>query len=194
MRSAIALAAALTVVAACAGPQNGKAAASPNPDPFLHAPSVYRASAGLADANGKAVGTVHFAEERQMVRVDVRLVDLAPGDHGVHIHATGRCEAPAFTSAGAHFNPANKAHGKLSPNGPHAGDLGNVTVGSDRRGAGTFFTPHLSTNPAASNSVLLGGGLSVVVHAQADDDKTDPSGNSGDRVACGVVRALPLPL
>ncbi|HET8569071.1 MAG TPA: superoxide dismutase family protein [Candidatus Limnocylindria bacterium] len=189
----VALSAAALLAAACAtGPGNGRSAATPRTDAYLEAPSAVRANASIVDGAGKTVGLASFAEERQQVRIDVNVFGLKEGEHGIHIHATGKCEGPAFTSAGGHFNPAGKVHGLRSTNGPHAGDLGNLKVGSDGKATQTFFTPHLSLTPAASNSVLVGGGLSVVIHANADDDRTDPSGNSGDRVACGVIKATPL--
>ncbi len=177
--------------AACAtGPDNGKSSATANPDPFIAAPTNVHAQAAINDAKGVAVGLASFAEERTGVRVDVRVRGLAPGLHGIHVHAVGKCEAPAFTTAGGHFNPNGKQHGELNPAGPHAGDLGNIEVKADGAGTLVFVSPLLSLAPGASASVLSSGGLALVIHAQADDEKTDPSGNSGDRVACGVIKAL----
>lgn len=188
--------AALGVVCALAlactgGPESGKSQATPDPSSFLAAPSAPRATAGLLDRAGKTVGLIEFREDRVGVQIEMKVLGLPPGMHGVHIHAVGRCEAPAFTTAAGHFNPANKTHGFSSAGGPHAGDLGNIEVKPDGTGEATLRTPHLSLAPGASNSPLVGGGLSIVVHANADDDKTDPSGNSGDRIACGLVKATP---
>lgn len=181
----------LLVVAACSGgPESGKSSATPDPEPFLAAMTAERAQAGLTNAQAAAVGIATFQEDRLGVRVDLSVRGLPAGKHGVHVHAVGKCEPPAFTTAGGHFNPAGRVHGTLSTNGPHAGDLGNLEVKADGTGTATFFTPHLSTGPANPNSVLLGGGLSIVVHASADDDKTDPSGNSGDRIACGLIKKI----
>jgi Cu-Zn family superoxide dismutase len=191
MKTLAAMFALALVLAACAtGPDNGKASATANPDSFLAAPTSVRAQAAINDAKGAAIGLASFAEDRVGVRVDVRVRGLIPGLHGIHVHAVGKCEGPAFATAGAHFNPNQKQHGGLNPAGPHAGDLGNIEVKADGTGTLSFSTPLLSLAPGASQSVLSGGGLAVVIHAQPDDDKTDPSGNSGDRVACGVVKAL----
>ncbi len=191
MKTLAALFALALILAACAtGPENGKSSATANPDSFIAAPTNVRAQAPIADAKGAAVGLASFAEERVGVRVDVRVRGLAPGLHGIHVHAVGKCEPPAFTTAGGHFNPSQKQHGALNPSGLHAGDLGNIEVKSDGTGTLSFLTPLLSLAPGASQSVLSSGGLSVVIHAQPDDEKTDPSGNSGDRVACGVVKGL----
>lgn len=110
---------------------------------------------------------------------------LPPGDHGIHLHMTGSCE-PTFDAAGGHWNPTSKQHGSGNPNGPHLGDLQNITVGAD-----SSVSIHL-TSPGGTlkgeNMLLDPDGAAVVVHAAADDYKTDPSGNSGARVACGAVR------
>ena len=191
MKTLAAMSALALLIAACAtGPDNGKASATANPDSFLAAPTNVRAQAAINDARGAAIGLASFAEDRVGVRVDVRVRGLTPGLHGIHVHAVGKCDGPAFTTAGAHFNPNQKQHGGLNPAGPHAGDLGNIEVKADGTGALSFVTPLLSLAPGASQSVLSGGGLAVVIHAQPDDDKTDPSGNSGDRIACGVVKPL----
>ena len=142
---------------------------------------------------GKAVGSATLSEDRIGLRVELRVVGLPEGLHGVHVHTVGKCEGPEFTTAGAHFNPAGKVHGTLSTNGPHAGDLGNLEVKKDGTGLLSVTTPHLSLVPGASTNVAASGGLAIVVHAQADDEKTDPTGNSGARIACGVIKALPPP-
>ena len=188
--------AALTAVCALAiactgGPESGKSKATQDPSSFLAASTAPRATAGLLDAAGKTVGLIEFGEDRVGVHVEMKVLGLPPGKHGVHVHAIGRCEAPAFTTAGGHFNPANKRHGYLTADGPHAGDLGNLEVKANGTGELSFVTPHLSLARARSNSPLVGGGLAVVIHANADDDKTDPSGNSGDRIACGLVKGRP---
>ena len=193
MASRLSVVALASLLVACyAGPESGKSAATPDPEPFIAARTAYRAQAALVDKSGSPVGTAFFFEERQGVRVDLSVSGLTEGDHGVHVHAVGKCEGPAFTTAGGHVNPAGRKHGLLVAEGPHAGDLGNVAV--DERGVGraTFFSPHLSTGPGNPNSVLLGGGLAIVVHAGPDDGRTDPSGNSGDRVLCGVIKGMPV--
>lgn len=140
----------------------------------------------LRDAQGADVGRVILREQGDRVQVNVRVAGLAPGEHGVHLHAVGKCDGPGFESAGAHFNPANHRHGHLNPQGPHVGDLGNLLVSSDGRGEKTVEL----TGPEVRSGLpaLLGQtGLALVVHAGRDDETTDPSGNSGARVACAVV-------
>ncbi|MBI3522049.1 MAG: superoxide dismutase family protein [Chloroflexi bacterium] len=189
--SKLGICALVLLLAACTGgPESGKASATPNTDRFAAAPTNQRAQASLADGTGRSVGLVTFSEDRVGVRVDISVLGLPPGTHGWHVHAVGKCDGPAFTTAGAHYNPNNRTHGELSPTGPHAGDLGNFVVNSDGRGSGTFVTPLLSLAPGSPYSVSAAGGLAVVIHANADDERTDPSGNSGDRIACGVIKVI----
>ena len=140
----------------------------------------------LRDAQGADVGRVTLRERDQRLQVHVRVAGLTPGEHGLHLHAVGKCEPPGFQSAGAHLNPANLRHGHLNPQGPHLGDLGNLTVGADGRGEKTI---ELSGAEVRAGLVALLGtaGLAVVVHADRDDEMTDPTGNSGARIACAVV-------
>ncbi len=192
-RASTVLIAGLLVGACGGGPDSGKSAATQDPSSFLAAPSNQRAMAGLVDKDGKPVGSALLTEDRLGVRVEIRVVNLPEGEHGVHIHAFGRCEAPDFTSAGGHFNPLGKVHGKLSTTGPHAGDLGNIAVRKDGTGLLAFTTPHLSLAPGAPTNPAAAGGLSIVVHAGPDDEKSDPAGNSGARIACGLIKLLPPP-
>lgn len=149
------------------------------------APNERLGQATLRLASGLPGGTAQLLASGSQVNISIAVVGLAPGIHGVHLHMTGSCEAPDFTSAGAHLNPAGHQHGTSNPAGPHLGDLPNVTVGSD--GTGTVS----ATLPGTPNEVLAqlfdGDGTAVVVHANADDYRTDPSGNSGGRIACGVL-------
>jgi Cu-Zn family superoxide dismutase len=193
LRTAALLLLAGAAAAACGSPASGKSSATQDPSSFLAAPSNQRAMAGLLDKDGKAVGSATIAEDRVGVRIDLRVVSLPPGKHGVHVHAVGKCEGPAFETAGGHFNPAGKVHGTLSTNGPHAGDLGNIEVKQDGTGLLSVVNPHLSLSPGASSNIAASGGLAIVVHADPDDEKTDPSGNSGARIACGLIKALPPP-
>ena len=144
------------------------------------------ASAELKNADGKPAGTAQFQETKDGVLVTLRVRNLPPGLHAVHIHAVGKCEAPQFTTAGGHFNPTQKTHGVLSPGGPHGGDLPNLVVPASGKLDFETFAPGLSltTGPGA---VLDADGTAIVVHAKADDHQSQPSGDSGDRIACGVL-------
>jgi len=144
------------------------------------------AEAALKDKDGKDVGRATIIETGEGVRIAVTGYRLPPGAHGLHIHAAGRCEPPQFASAGGHFNPAGKQHGTQNPAGPHAGDLPNLEVAASGEG-GIDATTRLVTLGPGPTSLLGPTGASLVVHAAADDYKTDPSGNSGDRIACGVI-------
>ena len=176
------------VATACGGAQAGRSSATANPYPYDESPTSVIAQAALQDGAGKIVGLVSFSENRLGVKVDVKINGLPAGTHGIHIHAAGKCDPPEFTTAGGHFNPASTKHGLSVPDGPHAGDLPNLEVAADGKGSLLHYGPHLSLNPAASNGVLFGAGTAVVVHAKADDGKTDPSGDSGARIACGVAK------
>jgi superoxide dismutase, Cu-Zn family len=138
--------------------------------------------ADIKDAQGKTVGDVLLWEQGPgVLGVQVKVHDLSPGEHAIHFHQNPKCEAPDFKSAGGHFNPTNKKHGFDNPEGHHAGDMKNFTVGADGT-ASLRFEDHDVTLDQ-----LLNGGAAIVIHAKADDYKTDPSGNSGDRIACGVI-------
>ena len=143
------------------------------------------ASAIVKDASGRELGTLTLADGSGGITVSGTLRGMAPGDHGIHIHTTGACEAPGFTTAGGHWNPMSKMHGTQNPAGPHYGDMMNITVGADSSASVQLTTTGGSLHGA--DMLMDADGAAVVVHATADDYKTDPSGNSGDRVACGVV-------
>jgi Cu-Zn family superoxide dismutase len=140
----------------------------------------------LHDAQGKQIGTATFTGTHGGVKIQVQVASLPPGKHGIHIHAVGKCEAPDFKSAGGHFNPTGRMHGAHNPVGAHAGDLPNLTVGKDGKGKATFTAKGAKLGEG-EGSLFGPEGTAIVIHADADDEKTDPAGNSGARVACGVI-------
>ena len=141
----------------------------------------------LKDANGKDAGKVIFTQKGATVDMKVSLMGLPAGDHGIHVHAGSTCVAPDFTSAQGHLNPSGKHHGYSNPEGHHAGDFpSSVTVKADGKGKATLINTDISLDPASMSSVY---GKTVVVHELADDQKSDPAGASGKRIACGVIPA-----
>jgi superoxide dismutase, Cu-Zn family len=153
---------------------------------------VSTAAAELKDTNGRVVGLALFSAVGDgAVRVQVWAGGLPPGQHGIHIHAVGKCE-PDFGAAGAHFNPDGHKHGLSSPEGPHAGDLPNLVIGPDGNGALDVISPRIGLI-GGSRSVFDTDGSAVIIHAGADDQVTDPTGNSGGRIACGAISAVAPP-
>jgi superoxide dismutase, Cu-Zn family len=139
--------------------------------------------ATLQDAKGQPMGDVTLEQTPHGVLIRGTLSNLPAGVHAIHIHEAGKCEGPEFKTAGGHFNPHKKAHGMLNPQGKHEGDLPNLTVGQDGKVQFEFFANQGLTVKSLQDT----DGAAVVVHAKADDYKTDPAGDAGGRIACGVV-------
>jgi Cu-Zn family superoxide dismutase len=151
------------------------------------AAKVRHATASLIDAAGEVVGSAKFVQDGTgRVHLNVHVTGLTPGLHGIHVHAVGSCVGPAFASAGAHYNPAGHQHGLENPAGPHNGDLPNLDVNA--AGIGHLnATTRLITLSAGAATVFDANGSALVIHANTDDQVTDPTGNSGGRVVCGVI-------
>ena len=143
----------------------------------------------LANSKGEAMGTAVLKQKKDGVQLKVSLVDTPFGEHGVHIHQNAVCEAPDFKTAGGHFNPDGKQHGFQNPMGHHLGDTpSNISVGEDHKGSATWTLTGVTLQPGTPNSLLSNGGTAIIVHEKADDMKTDPSGGSGNRIGCGVIK------
>ena len=142
----------------------------------------------LKNAQGESIGTATLTaiNKKGGVRVKLDLKNLTPGQHGLHFHQMAKCEGPAFETAGPHFNPDSKMHGLKNPKGPHAGDMLNFTVSAKGTARATLTDVRVTLGDGP-NSLFANGGTSLVVHEKADDMKTDPSGNSGARIACGTI-------
>lgn len=143
------------------------------------------ASATLQDSAGNVVATADLLRRGDEWKLGIGVSGQTPGEHGIHLHMIGKCTAPDFASAGGHLNPAGKVHGSANPAGMHMGDLPNLAVGADGT-ARTFIALPAGTDPAA---LFDADGTAIVIHAKPDDYLTDPTGNSGPRVACGVLTA-----
>ena len=165
--------AAFIALAACTG--QGSATATPE-----------RADVPMRDASGQDLGTLTLTNRPGGLGLTGVVRGLPPGTHGIHVHAVGRCDPPGFESAGPHWNPMSRQHGTLNPQGPHMGDMMNITVAMD--GSATVNVMTQGGTLRGVDRLLDADGAAVVIHASADDYRTDPSGNSGARIACGVVQ------
>lgn len=148
------------------------------------AATAQRVVAPLQTAEGAAAGQAVATPADGGVMLALRVEGLPPGQHGAHVHTTGRCDAPSFESAGGHWNPTNAQHGLEDPAGQHAGDMPNLVVGQDGRGTLSY-----QLQGATFDGLLEGDGSAMMIHAGPDDQRTDPSGDSGSRIACGVFTA-----
>lgn len=145
-------------------------------------------SAELIDTGGTIVGAAVLTEEDDGVRVKINANDLSEGQHGFHFHEVGKCELPDFESAGGHFNPTDASHGLDHDEGPHAGDLPNLEVGEDGLVDEEIIAENVTLKSGEENSLLQEGGTALVIHAEADDGTSQPSGDSGERIICGVIQ------
>lgn len=141
------------------------------------------ATAAMKDAEGNSVGTVALKQTAHGTLLHARLTGLPPGTRAIHVHTVGACEPPDFQSAGGHYNPDQQQHGYLSEEGFHAGDLPNIHVPESGILEVEFFSERLELN----DDLFTGDGTSLVIHSEADDYQTDPAGNAGGRIACGVI-------
>lgn len=163
------------VLAGCAGEQGRVGGTTPN---------GRTATATLLTAGGTVAGRATARDVTGGLRVTIDVSGLTAGTHGAHIHTTGLCDAPAFMTAGGHWNPTGASHGSMNPAGPHQGDLPNLIIGADGRG-----TIGITVPGGTIDGLLDTDGSAMIIHAAPDDLMTDPSGNSGARIACGVFKA-----
>ncbi len=145
------------------------------------------ASAPLKDAQGKEVGSANLTQTPRGVLINIAVKGLPPGEHAFHVHAVGKCEPP-FTTAGDHFNPDAKKHGLMAADGAHAGDMPNLHIPQSGDLTIEVLNAAITLEKGKPNSVFDADGSALIIHAGSDDYKTDPTGEAGGRIACGVVQ------
>jgi Cu-Zn family superoxide dismutase len=201
MRAAPVLLALGVTLAACERNEPGETATNPTVDSAIAAvtgdtvtdtvttagDTAYFRVARMVDRDGRERGTLRLVDHPGTIAVTGRLTGLAPGAHGFHIHETGRCDPPGFESAGGHWNPRANQHGLNNPQGPHMGDMPNLVV--DANGIAEVNLNNTAGGLRGDGGAMDADGAAIVVHAGEDDQATDPSGDSGDRILCGVIEA-----
>lgn len=184
MRLSVSVLASAILLGACAGrvEESPGAAGAPADAPSSALPEIM--SAVLRDSLGRELGTLTLTNAPTGIKIAGTLRGLPPGVHGFHVHTTGAC-SPLFEAAGGHWNPTARQHGRDNPMGPHHGDIASIIVGADS--SATVDATTLGGSLRGTDPLLDADGAAIVVHAGPDDHRTDPAGDSGSRLACGVV-------
>lgn len=189
MRSLLSAALVASLTVACQDRDQDPWGDTSTPDIPAAAMADPGATATVRDAAGRDLGTLTFTDAAGGILVSGRLTGLPPGEHAMHLHASGDCTPPGFESAGDHWNPTNRQHGTQNPMGPHLGDLSNISVGQDSVATVQAVTPDGSLR-GTPHALLDADGAAVIIHAAPDDYQTNPSGGSGNPIACGVISGL----